>query len=700
MRCNNLINRRRLGRSLELLKKGDLKGLICKTISVIKNRNIEIIPVQKQQDKIEPRDGRFIPDCMEYREYVNMCSCHDLVFPKEENPLVSIIIPVYNQFEFTYCCLRSILKNTRGISYEVILADDNSSDNTRLIKSISKNLIVVRNKENLRFLKNVNNAAKFARGKYLLLLNNDVQVQYNWLKPLCDLMEDESVGIVGSKLVYPDGTLQEAGGIIYRDASGANYGRHERFADASPYNYVKECDYISGCSILIRREIWEKSNGFDVRFAPAYFEDADICFFARSLGYKVLLQPLSVVVHFEGVSNGTDLTSGQKQYQVINQSKFVEKWKEQLEQQDVNGECVFLSRNRAKGKRRVLFFDYMVPLFDTNAGDRTIYQYLKSLTRLGYLVTFIPSDQNRRRRYSLVLEQMGIEVLYNYDEANLASWIKLNAQYYDFVFINRPAIAEKYFDLVRQNTSAKIIYNLCDLHYLRCLRQYEVTKDPKFKAESEYWEPIEKQILRKASLNLSVSSYEKTLIDEMGGYAPVVVAPVFSFTSVEPRTSEDFSGNPTLLFVGNFNHTPNADAAVWFMQDVYPLILKQNKDVKVVLAGNNPPKELLEMQNEKIVVTGFISDEELHGLYRSATLAIIPLRYGAGVKGKVIEAMAQGLPIVSTEVGLEGFSDIEKILKSYNTSAEFSERCLELVASNDKKAHLSAAECSYVMRNY
>ncbi|MEJ0104244.1 MAG: glycosyltransferase [Bacteroidota bacterium] len=147
---------------------------------------------------------------------------YDVVeFNTFENPVVSIIIPVFNGWTMTYRCLKSIRKNTISIAYEVIIADDGATDETKNIKEYIKNITVIRNKENLGFLNNCNNASKSVNGKFILFLNNDTEVQPGWLSSLVELMEkDKSIGMTGSKFIYPDGRLQEAGGIIWNDASG------------------------------------------------------------------------------------------------------------------------------------------------------------------------------------------------------------------------------------------------------------------------------------------------------------------------------------------------------------------------------------------------------------------------------------------------------------------------------------------------
>ena len=230
-----------------------------------------------------------------------------LRFKREEHPLVSIVIPVYNQVHYTYACLLSILENTKDVPYEVIIADDVSTDATKELSRYVENVVICRNETNQGFLRNCNHAAKEARGAYVMFLNNDTQVTPGWLSSLVTLIEsDPSIGMVGSKLVYPDGRLQEAGGIIWSDGSGWNYGRLDD-PDKAEYNYVKDVDYISGAAILLSVKLWNQIGGFDDRFAPAYCEDSDLAFEVRKAGYRVVYQPLSKVIHFEGVSNGTDV---------------------------------------------------------------------------------------------------------------------------------------------------------------------------------------------------------------------------------------------------------------------------------------------------------------------------------------------------------------------------------------------------------
>ena len=249
-----------------------------------------------------------------------------------DSPTVSVIIPAYNHLEHTLNCLRSIAAQPSRVQAEIIVVDDSSSDDTQTTLPQIAGLRYLRNVENLGFIGACNAGAQAARGEFLVFLNNDTAVQPGWLDALINTFSTHAdVGLVGAKLIYPDGRLQEAGGIVFADASGWNYGR---FGDPSApeYNFVREADYCSGAAIAVPAALFDEFGGFDRHYAPAYYEDTDLAMKVWAKGLRVLYQPAASVVHFEGISSGTDTTSGVKAYQVVNQQKFLERWRERLQQ--------------------------------------------------------------------------------------------------------------------------------------------------------------------------------------------------------------------------------------------------------------------------------------------------------------------------------------------------------------------------------
>lgn len=627
-----------------------------------------------------------------------------LEFPRHESPVVSIIVPVFNQWETTRACLVSILENSGAITYEVIVADDNSSDETRDILLHTVNVRSVVNKANLGFLRNCNHAASHAVGRYLVFLNNDTNVQPGWLAPLVDLMEqDGSVGLAGSKLLYPDGSLQEAGGIIWQDGSGWNYGRMD-FPERPEYNYLKEVDYISGASIMVRKSLWDEIGGFDERFAPAYYEDTDLAFEIRRRGFKVMYQPRSLVVHLEGVSHGKNVKSGLKAYQVANQAKFHAKWRDVLEAEQGSGvENIFTARDRSGRKKTLLFIDHYVPMWDQDAGSKSTFEYLQLMAGMGYNIKFLGDNFVDHQPYTAALQQMGIEVLYGpWYQRNWKKWIAYHSPHFDYVYLSRPHIASKYLNYIKSHTNAKLLYCGHDLHYLREERHYQVDGRRAYLAAAKKWRKIETDIVSRVDMSYFFSDFE---VNELQKHLPgcaVRTIPLFLFDEAESggQETQDFAARDGLLFVGGFMHTPNIDAVSWFVKDVYPLVRAKLPNIEFTVVGSNPPVEVTGLKGNGVIVTGRLSDEDLQQQYRQRRLVVAPLRYGAGVKGKIIEAMRYGVPTVTTSIGAEGIGDAEMALFIADEASAFADAVIEAYANRSSWEYAANAGCEIVRRHF
>lgn len=630
-----------------------------------------------------------------------------LTFSTIPQPKVSIIIPVYNQFSYTYLCLCALLENSGDVPYEVILADDGSTDFTKEIEKIVSGVRVVRSGSNLGFLKNCNYAAGKAKGEYLLFLNNDTQVQPGWLAPLVQLLDEhEDIGMTGSKLLYPDGRLQEAGGIFWQDGSAWNYG-HGDNPDLPQYRYVKDVDYISGASILVRRNLWMAIYGFDERFAPAYCEDSDLAFSIRAKGYRVTYQPISVVVHFEGISNGRDVKNGTKKYQVVNANKFYQKWKSVLEKENFpTGKNVFLARDRSRGKKTIVVIDHYVPHYDQDAGSRTTWSYLCLFVKMGFHVVFVGDNYFPHQPYTQQLEQMGIEVFVGegINISRFKEWVRENKQYIDYFYLNRPHISVKYIDFLKQCTRAKIFYYGHDLHFIREQRQYEIEKDKNLIKSIAHWKKIESSLITKADVVYTAGSYEEHVLRNLFPDKRIRAIPIFCYEKVQLDAMEiaPLEGRENLLFVGGFGHKPNEDAAVWFVREIFPLILMKAPETKLYIVGSHPTEKIKLLSSEHVIVTGFVSDEKLSDYYRQVRVCVVPLRYGAGVKGKVLEAMCNGVPLVTTPIGAEGLPNCEACLSIVEITKikEYAQSVLRLLHDDAQWQSLSKKERAYIYSNF
>ena len=595
-----------------------------------------------------------------------------ITIPQHDTPVVSIIIPVYNNYELTIACLLSIAETKDEVPFEIIIGDDNSTDETKDIQNNIANLTVIRHEKNLGFLKNCIATAKHAKGKFLLFLNNDTTVLPNWLISLVTVAEhNDKVGLIGSKLLFPDGQLQEAGGIIWQDGSGWNYGRGDD-PTKPEYNYLKDVDYVSGACFLTPTKIWKEIGGFDEQFSPAYYEDTDYAFAVRERGFRVLYQPASEIIHHEGMSCGTDLECGIKKYQRVNNKKFRTKWQEVLKNEhSVNGVDVFTARDRSKKKKTILVIDHYVPQFDKDAGSRSTFQYLQWFAESGFNVKFIGDNFYQDEPYTTALQQLGIEVLYgNWYANNWRKWIKENAKHLNYIYLHRPHIAPNYIDYLRKETNAKIIYFGHDLHYLRLERQYEIEHNESLKKMAVEWKKKEFELFTKADVIYYPSGIEVNEILKEFPQNCVRAIPLYIFDKIN-ISPNSFKEREHLLFVGGFRHLPNVDAMLWFVDHIFPLLQKQLPGIKLYVAGTHMPDEIEKLGSEKIAILGEVSDEHLENLYKQVKLTVVPLRYGAGIKGKILESLHFQVPVVTTSIGAEGFPEAEKYLKIANDTSDF-----------------------------
>jgi glycosyltransferase involved in cell wall biosynthesis len=431
--------------------------------------------------------------------------------------------------------------------------------------------------------------------------------------------------------------------------------------------------------------LWNKIGGFDERFAPAYYEDTDLAFAVRKEGFKVVLQPKSVVVHYEGMSNGTDTESGIKKYQVENKEKFKEKWSEELRNQCDNPNGLFLARDRSNRKKIAVFIDRYVPQYDKDAGSKSTLSYIKAFIKMGYNVKFIPEDFKADEVYSPYLEQLGVEVLTGSNcLLNIDKWITDYGKHFDIVFSNRPFTTSKYLDVLKSNIKGKLIYYGHDLHYARELREYKLTRDKSLLAHANQMKKLEYAIMKEADIVYYPSFLE---IDEIAKEAPEVNAvaiPVYVYDEPNKITPLNMDNRKDLVFVGGFAHEPNVDAVRWFVNEVLPIVLRKIPDICFQVIGSNPTDEIKNMASEHVIIRGFVTEEELAEAYQSARVAVVPLRFGAGMKGKVIEALYYNVPLLTTSIGAQGLQSYKKVMRVEDEVQAFADTLIEMYQNTEE----------------
>jgi O-antigen biosynthesis protein len=620
-----------------------------KMISIFRNmkRVSELFDIIISPDPFAVRDTERIKSVL--HQVKKSPESERLVFPQLLTPDISIVIPVHNQVDFTRQCLSSLHKNTPAC-YELIIINDCSSDETDDYLASHENLRIIRNERQSGFLVSCNRCLNQVKGRFIVFLNNDTLVTENWLEPLRALMADERVGAAGSRLVYPDGTLQEAGGIVWADGSARNYGRSERSIKPG-YNYVRPVDYCSGAALMIRSGLFHALGGFDRQFEPAYYEDTDLCFSVWKAGYRVMYQPASLVIHFEGSTSQKCPETGSKAFQEVNKEKFFRKWQTTLEQDHLNPSEIneFIARNHRNGKN-ILVIDHHIPAHDRDSGSHRMSIILRSLIEMGHSVTFIEGSPTADSHYSAILQQAGIEVISGRHALFYRGFLRKFGKFYDIVILSRLHVALKYIGPVKRYCpQAAIIYDTVDLEYVRASRYATLVQDNGIRKYADRMKKAELRLTTMVHSILTVSDVDRKILLEACPHLSIRVIP-----DIYPLQPPESLGKDRedLLFVGGFGHHPNTDAMSWFLHDIFPCIRRSLPGIRVLIIGENPPLKIQVFAAKDVVFMGHVKDLQQY-LWR-CRIFVAPLRYGSGLKGKIIQSMAAGLPVVTTAIGAEG----------------------------------------------
>ncbi|WP_206859937.1 glycosyltransferase [Lysobacter changpingensis] len=620
-------------------------GLVRRGLASVRTRGVraswERVLKQFHTVPMEQRLALYLPQAEPFAPFA---------VPHAQRPKASIVIPVYNQFAHTLACLRAIAAHPPSAPIEIIVSDDGSSDETADALAQVEGVRYHRRARNGGFIAACNDGAMQARGEFLVFLNNDTIPQPGWLDTLLATFDSgPDIGLAGAQLVYPDGRLQEAGGLVFSDGSAHNYGRFESPNDPR-YGFVRDADYCSGAALAMPRALFESVGGFDRRYEPAYFEDTDMAFAVRAKGLRVVYQPHAHVVHMEGTTAGVDDTKGVKAYQARNRHVFAEKWHEALQHQPPPQTTPYLAAG-AGAARRVLIVDGATPQPDRDSASLRLVNLMRLLREEQAQVAFFPGDLSHAGDNTRRLQSLGVEAWYAPFATTPAQWMRTHGRAFDTIVICRHYVLREWLPLVRRFApQAKLVFDTVDLHYLRERRGAELAGDVARKRASERTRTLELEMIARSDATLVVSEVERTLLAQDAPGARVEI--VSNLHHVRGR-GLPFEQRHDLVFVGGFRHPPNVDAVQWFVGDVFPIVRAQLPEVRFHCIGSDTPPEIAALAARPgVVVHGYVPDIDPY--MDGARIAVAPLRYGAGVKGKVNLSMAHGQPVVATACAVEG----------------------------------------------
>jgi len=571
-----------------------------------------------------------------------------IMLPLSGRPKVSILLVLFNQAELTFHCLQS-LQRTLDNSAEVIIIDNASTDRTAELLQRVDGVQVLRNSKNLHFLHGVNAGAEKARGKYLLILNNDIRLKAGSIAAACrKLDEEEDIGAVGGKIVSLNGTLQEAGSIIWRDGTCTGYGRGRDPGEAE-FQFCRDVDYCSAAFLMVRRDLFERLGRFDKDFAPAYYEETDLCMRIRGLGFRIVYDPTVEVSHFEFGSADTsdEAIAMQKQHRTV----FVERHRTELDVSHLPSTTRHLdARMRTRGIGRVLVVDDGVPYPTLGSGYPRAFCLLKVLIQAGWFVTHYPlvfPGVCFAEAYALL--PRGVEIIAGPGRIGLAEFLRSRADYYDAVIVSRPHNMAFFNEACRMVpeflTQTPLIYDAEAVFAAREALRPERLVNSRLAAEDR--QKIQDEILfaDQARIVLTVNEIEADLFRASGRYDVRVLG---HSLHVKP-TLRDFASRRDFLFVGSLDEddSPNTDSLIWFVNEVMPrLDCLIGNDYILNVVGRSCSPKVRKLANDRVRLWGRV--EDIQHFYDASRIFVAPTRYASGIPLKIHEAASAGLPVVAT----------------------------------------------------
>jgi O-antigen biosynthesis protein len=582
-----------------------------------------------------------------------------VTIPAHDEPVVSVVMVLYGGWQIARRAIRDLVDNTSQ-PFELLLVDNASPDSTqvRVQEEVVGGKLIV-NETNRGFGNASNQGAEAARGRYVCFLNSDALVLPGWLEPLLETLEsDPSNGAVVPLFLNEDGSIQEAGSVIdsigYAHAVGSG-------ADPSQleYRFRREVDFGSAACLLVGRDVFTEVGGFDPCYEPAYFEDVDLCFKLRRRGLRTMYEPRSRVVH---VRFGSGDAETARRLMEANRHIFVERWNERLAQRPRLLEVaqyprqMFAARD-ADALERFLVIDDRVPHHDRGSGDPRMSQLLNELAGLwpSARITLLAADGAEAEQYAEPLLDRGIEVVS--PPLDWERWFEERRDHYSIAIVSRYSNVAAFDDYLRRyQPHALRVFDTEALTFRRLVRQAELLppgdRAEAVRAEANRRAELEVRAALEADVVFCVTGEEVDFVNFLSPGKPAFLLPGM----VDVDHGPGFDERHDLIYFGGFlagADSPNEDAVVHLVRDVLPLFWEREPDVVLNIVGADMTPAVKALAGSRVKVVGYVDDPG--EWLRRARLHVSPMRFGAGIKQKLLDSIAAGLPFITTSVGAEGF---------------------------------------------
>jgi glycosyltransferase involved in cell wall biosynthesis len=537
-------------------------------------------------------------------------------------------------------------------------------------------------------------ALRAARGEFVLLLHAGqravpgllARAEQAWAR-------HPQAAVLALRVLDGAGRLQSAGALVHRDGSLAAFGAG---ADplSSEFAVEREIDAAAAGAACLRRAPVEAAGGLDGAYLGLDAALAELSLRLRAADHGTVYAPALVLRETARPARSAPAPADTQ--------RLAHRWRERLEREHLPaGAAPELAVQRPRGAPIVLVVDQYLPRPARDAGSRSVDQMIEALQEMGWIVHFWPETLWDDPQEGPRLRARGVEVYYGARHAGTLAQVagRLGARLAAVVLI-RPRIAAAHLAALRRASRARIAYYGIDIHFLRLQRQAEVQPGSVAAGEAGELERIETAVWRQVDATLYPSTEELRIV---GARAPghlAVLLPLYAFAGPHPAPPRAARRPGKLLFVGGFTHAPNVDAVLWFAREVLPALRAAAGPLRLVVIGSQPPASVRALQGPDVEVLGWVDDANLLAHYDSALVSVVPLRWGAGVKGKVVESLQYGLPLVTTPIGAEGLAPAPGVMRVAADAAAFVEAVRGLLESPAAWDAQSAAQRAYAAEHF